>query len=114
MEQILIELWRFFKNSPKRLHIYIKVTLSAKEFDSLTENKKKNYVKLLKKTCRSRRFSLHANADAAFGECKGLIYYLKEMQNDKASGSTAGGLLKKISHYEFLGTRYLRKTFFQV
>ena len=31
------------------------------------------------------------------------------MQNDKASGSTASGLLKKISHYEFLGTLYLLK-----
>ena len=25
------------------------------------------------------------------------------MQNDKASGTTTSGLLKKISHYEFLG-----------
>ena len=37
VEGILIELWRFFKNSPKRFHIYMKVTLSAKEFDALTE-----------------------------------------------------------------------------
>ena len=29
------------------------------------------------------------------------------MQNDKTSGPTASGLLKKISHYEFLGTLYL-------
>ena len=54
VEEILIERWRFFKSSPKRLHIYMKVTLSAKEFDSLAEKKKKNYVKLLKKTCRTR------------------------------------------------------------
>ena len=51
VEKILIELSRFFKNSPKILNIYMKVTLSVKEFDSLTENKKKNDVKLLKKTC---------------------------------------------------------------
>ena len=86
----------------------MKVTLSAKEFDSLTEKKKKNYVKLLKKTCITRWFSLQASVDAAFGDYKGLVYTLKEMQNDKAFGSTASGLLKKISHYEFLGT------FFQV
>ena len=85
----------------------MKVTLSAKELDSLTEKKKKNYVKLLKKTCRTRRFSLYAGADAAFGEYKGFIYNLKEMQNDKLSGSAASGLLKKISHYGFLGTLYL-------
>ena len=109
VEEILIELWRFFKNTPKRLHIYIKVTLSAKEFDSLTEKKKKNYVKLLKKICRTRWLSLHAGIDVAFGEYTSLIYSLKEIQNDKASGSTASRLLKKISHYEFLGMLYLLK-----
>ena len=31
------------------------------------------------------------------------------MQYDKVSGSTATGLLKKISHYEFWGTLYLLK-----
>ena len=31
------------------------------------------------------------------------------MQNGKTSGSTASGLLKKISHYEFLGTLCLLK-----
>ena len=85
MEGILIELWRFFKNSPKRLYIYTKVTLSAKEFDSLTEKEKKNYVKLLKKICRTRWLSLHACVDVAFGEYKLLIYTLKEMQYDKVS-----------------------------
>ena len=109
MKETLIELWRFFKNSLKRLHIHIKVTLSAQEVDSLTEKKKKNYAKLLKKTCRTRWLSLHAGVDAAFGEYQGLVYTLKEMQNNKVSGSTASGLLKKINHYELLGTQYVFK-----
>ena len=88
VEEILTELWRFFKKLSKRLHIYMKATLSAKEFHSLTEKKKKNYVKLLKKTCRIRWLRLHAGVDAAFGEYKGLVYNLKEMQNEKVSGST--------------------------
>ena len=108
-EEISIELWRVFKSSPKRLHIYMKVTLSTKEFDSLTERKKKNYVKRLKKTCRTRWFTLHAGVDAAYGEYNGLIYTLKEMQNDKASGSTTSGPLKKIIHSGFVGTLYLLK-----
>ena len=99
VEEILIERWRFFKNSPKRLHIYMKLTLSAEEFDSLTEKKKKNYVKLLKETCGTRWLSLHSGVDAALREYKDLIYTLKEMQNDKASGSTANGLLEENSHY---------------
>ena len=54
VEETLIELSRFFKSSSIRLHIFMKVTLSTKEFDSLTEYKKKNYVKFLKKACRTR------------------------------------------------------------
>ena len=88
----------------------MKATLSAKELDSLAEKKKKNYVTLQKKTCRTRWFSLHTGVDVAFGEYKGLIYTLKEMQNGKESGFTASGLLKKISHYEFLGGLYLLKS----
>ena len=76
-DEILIELWRFFKNSPKRLQIYM-VTFSAKEFDSLAEKKKKNYIKPPKKTCRTRWLSLHAGVDAGFVEYKGLIYTLKK------------------------------------
>ena len=77
-----------------------------KGFDSLTEKKEKSYVKLLKKTCSTRCLSLHGVVDAVFRECMGLIYALKEMQNDKVSGSTERGLLKKISHYEFCGKLY--------
>ena len=78
---------------------YLKLTLGVKEFDSFIEKKKKNYVKLLKKTCRTRWLSLHAGVDADFGEYKDLIYTLKD---DKVSGSTASGMLKKMkSHYEF-------------
>ena len=65
----MIELWSFFKNSPKRLHIYIyEVNSQFKEFDSLTEKKKKNYIKHLKKTCRTRWLSSNAGVDAAFRE----------------------------------------------
>ena len=85
----------------------MKVTLSAKELDSLAERRTEE--KLLKKTCGTKWLDLYAGVDADFGEYKGLIYTLKEMHNNKASGSTASGLLKKISHYEFLGTLYLLK-----
>ena len=57
--------------------------------------------------------SLHAGVHAAW-EYYGLIYTLKEMQNDKASGSTASGLLKKISHNKFSARFNYSKTFFQV
>ena len=55
----------------------MKVALSAKELDSLAENKKKKYVKLLKKTCRKRWLSLHAGVGAVCGEYKGLYLYFE-------------------------------------
>ena len=87
----------------------MKVTLKSKEFHSLTEKKKKNYLKPLKKTFRTRWLSLNAGVDAAFGEYKGLICTSNKMQNDKAPGSTACGLLERISHYQFLGMLYVLK-----
>ena len=45
----LIELWMFFKNSSKRLKIYVKMTIKFKEFDSLSNKQKKNIVKKIKK-----------------------------------------------------------------
>ena len=99
-----MKFWLSFGDSSKTIP-----SDSANKFDSLTEKKKKNYAKLLKKTCRTRWLSLHAGVDASFGESKGFIYTLKEMQNDKESGSTASGLLQSNSHYEFLGTLYLLK-----
>ena len=62
----------------------MKVTLSAKEFDSLTEKKKKNYVKLLKKTCRTRWLSLNADVDAAFGKYMALLVEKHSSKSDRA------------------------------
>ena len=55
----------------------MKVALSAKELDILAEKKKKNYVKLLKKTYGKRWVSLHAGVGAVCGEYKGLYLYFK-------------------------------------
>ena len=50
------------------------------------------------------------SVDAACEEYEGLITTLREIQaTDKSSGPLAGGLLKKITKYEFLGTLYLLK-----
>ena len=91
------------------MHIYVKVALKSKEFDSLTNKGKKKIVKRVKKACRTRWLSLHAGVDAVFEEYEGLINALKVLQSDKSSGPTATGLLKKINNYEFLGTIYMLK-----
>ena len=40
-EENLIELWKFFKNLPKRLKIYIRIALKSKEFDTMSNNRQK-------------------------------------------------------------------------
>ena len=109
LEETLLNLWKFFKNSPKRLKIYIRIALSCKDFDKITKKGQKKMVKRLKKACRTRWLSLHAGVDAVFEEYDGIVKTLKELQNDKKSGGLATGLLKKIQAPEFIGTLYLLK-----
>ena len=101
-EENLIEIGKFFKNSSKRLKIYVKTTLKCKQFDSLSNKRKKNIVKEVKKACRTRWLSLHAGIDATYEEYEGLVRSLEKIRDtDKASGSLAVGLLKKIRNYEY-------------
>ena len=48
-EKTLLQLWKFFKNSPKWLKIYIKTALSMLDFNTLPAKRKKNIVKRVKK-----------------------------------------------------------------
>ena len=109
LEETLLNLWKFFKNSPKRLKIYIRIALSCKDFDKMTKKGQKKMVKRLKKACRTRWLSLHAGVDAVFEEYVGIVKTLQELQNDKKSGALATGLLKKVQAPEFIGTLYLLK-----
>lgn len=109
VENYLIELWKFFKNSSKRLRIYITVALKSKNFGEMPIKKQKQVVKRMKKACRTRWLSLHAGVDAAWEEFEGLVEALRELGKDSKTGSTAIGLLQKINNYEFLGTLCLLK-----
>ena len=40
-EENLIKLWKFFKNSSKRLKIYVKIALKCKEYDTMSKSDKK-------------------------------------------------------------------------
>ena len=37
----MLDLWTFFKNSPKRLKTYIKTALKARNFDQMSKRQKK-------------------------------------------------------------------------
>ncbi|CAB4007153.1 zinc finger 862-like, partial [Paramuricea clavata] len=108
-EKTALELWSFFKKSPKRLKIYIKVTLGVRNFDAMSKRQKKKLVRKVKKAVRTRWLSLNASVDSISQEYVGLVHALRSMQEDRNSGSTAKGLLKKIDSVQFLGTLYLLK-----
>ena len=95
-EENLIKLWKFFKNSSKRLKIYVRIALKCKEFDTMSNKRQKNIVKGVKKACRTRWLGLHAGADAVYDEYEGIVKTLQEIPFDRFSGSLAIGLLKKI------------------
>ena len=86
VEENLLLLWAFFKNSSKRLAIYIKIALKTKSFVSMTKKRKKAIVKRMKKACRTRWLSLHAGVDAAWEEYGGLIDALKVLAEDSKTG----------------------------
>ena len=93
-EENRIKLWKFFKNSSKRLKIYVRIALKCKEFDTMSNKRQKNIVKRVKKACRTRWLSLHAGFDVVYDEYEGIVKTVQEIQFDRSSGSQAIGLLK--------------------
>ena len=86
-EKTLLQLWKFFKNSPKRLKIYIKTALSMRDLDTLLAKRKKNIVKRVKKACCTCWLSLHTSVDAICKEYVGLFHCLRSIQEqDKSLG----------------------------
>ena len=75
-----IELSKFFKNSSKRLKIYIRTTLKCKEFDTLSNKCQKNIVKKVKKPFRTRWLSLHDGVNTVFDKYEGLVKTLLKIQ----------------------------------
>jgi hypothetical protein len=120
-ELTLTQLWDFFKKSPKRLKIYVKVAMNFRSFDTLSKRKSclklvKSWsvclklVKSLKRAVRTRWLSLHASVDSLFEEYVGMIHALRFMKDNPAvGGATAAGLLKKIDSVKFLGVLYMLK-----
>lgn len=43
-EITMMQLWKFFKNSPKRLKVYIRVTLNCNSLLVMSKRKKKNFL----------------------------------------------------------------------
>ena len=95
-EDVLIQLWAFFKNSRQRLNVYAKTTLKIHDLDILSWNKHKNIVRKLKKVASTRWLSLHASVHGMYDEYVGLLETLNLLAEEIGSGGAmAKGLLNK-------------------
>ena len=94
LKKTTLDLWTFFKNSPKRLKTYIKTTLEARNFHHMSKLQKKKLVRKVKKAVRTRWLSLQASVYSVYQEYVGLTHTLQSIK-DLRSGPVAKGLLKK-------------------
>ena len=53
-ELAMAQLWKFFKDSPKRIKLYIRVAMQSKTFDAMSKRQKRKVVLRVKKACRTR------------------------------------------------------------
>ena len=109
-ELTLTQLWIFFKNSPKRLTIYIKTAMQLKNFEHLPQKEQNMVVKRVKKAVCTRWLSLHASVDSVHAEYAGLLHTLRLLKDEKtAGGASASGILKKLDDKRFLAALYMLK-----
>ena len=109
-ELTMLQLWSFFKNSPKCLKVYIKVAMQMKMFDYLPKNDQKRLVKIVKKTCWKWWLSLQTSVDTVYCEFPGLLQSLRVLNNEATTGgASAKGLLNKMNCQEFLSVLYMLK-----
>ena len=107
-ELTMIQLWSFFKNSAKRLQIYIKTAMKLKHFEGLPQSEQTMVVKRVKKACRTRWLSLHASVDSVYSQLNGILHSLRIMQDERtAGGASAKGLLQKMDSSSFLAVLYM-------
>ena len=70
----MTQLWKFFKDSPKCIKMYIRVAMQSKNFDAMSKRQKRKVVLRVKKACRTRSLSLPASVNAVFEEYVGLLH----------------------------------------
>ncbi|XP_063436492.1 zinc finger MYM-type protein 1-like [Mytilus trossulus] len=97
----LIQLWKYFQNSPKRTAVYLKVQEGTKNL-KLNESSRKMVAKRLKKACTTRWLSFQT----VFDNYAAVLQTLSQLSE---KDTAAYGLLKRMKKTRFLGTLYILK-----
>lgn len=80
VERWLIQTWKFFDNSPKRLAIYFKCQLSVKQLQEPSVKAQKACQKRLAKATRTRWLSLSKAIEGVFNDYLPLMQTFKKLE----------------------------------
>ena len=106
VERWLIQIWKFFENSPKRLAIYFKCQLSIKQLQEPSTKAQKVCQKRLAKATRTRWLSLSKAVEGVFNDYLPLMLTLRKLESTDA---LAAGLLQKMHSVKFIGVVTIMK-----
>ena len=98
MELTLLQLWKLFHYSPKRLACFMKSLAEYRKMIIVPKSRKK-VGKLLKRACKTRWLSFEASINAVFEDYIPVLQTLNKLESD----ATAFGLLKKMKKVIFIG-----------
>ena len=102
MELTLLQLWKLFHYSPKKLACFIKSLAEYRKMIIAPKSRKK-VGKLLKRACKTRWLSFESSIVAIFEDFIPVLQTLNKLESD----ATAFGLLKKMNKVLFLGLVYI-------
>ena len=108
VETVVTQLWKLFKNSPKRLAYYLKVQQQLKNLKLSNEKSRKMVAKKLQKACDTRWLSISSAIQSLYTDLVAVLQTLKQLKQDPGQPA-AYGLLKKINKVKFIGAVYILK-----
>ncbi|XP_053389806.1 zinc finger protein 862-like [Mercenaria mercenaria] len=100
----LVQLWKLFENSPKKLAVYFKVQTEMKSLLFTVDKSKNVAMHRLKKACQTRWLSFNSSVQAILKEYPTVLQTLNKLQS---SDSAALGLLIKIRSFKFVSAVYI-------
>ncbi|XP_062583557.1 zinc finger protein 862-like isoform X2 [Saccostrea cucullata] len=106
----LVQLWKYFENSPKRTAIYIKVQEEMKSL-TLSDQARRIVSKKLKKACATRWLSFQNSIDSVFED---IIPILNTLNILGEKDTAAYGLLQRMKGFSFISSVYILKFFLPI
>ncbi|XP_071146049.1 zinc finger protein 862-like [Mytilus edulis] len=105
VEQIMLQLWKLFHYSPKKMALFLKHLQNYRNLIINTSIEEK-CCKILKKACKTRWLSFDASIQAVWEE---LVPVVQTLSAISESDATAYGLLKRMNCTIFVGIVYILK-----